>query len=625
MSYLVLARKFRPQTFASIVGQEHITRALANAILWNRVPHALLFTGPRGVGKTTSARVFARALNCTGRAIPAASEVPADADSSKFVEPCGECSNCKEIARSSSIAVWEIDGASNNSVENVRELIDSLRSLPPPGSKYKIYIIDEVHMLSTAAFNALLKSLEEPPPNTIFIFATTEPHKIPDTVISRCQRHDFRRLPLTIITNTLRELAAAEGVQADDEVFEFIALKARGGMRDAQTMLDRLIAFCGEKASLELAQQLFGVVDSSFFFRLSDAIFKQDADVCFELLDEAFSQSLDVRAFATDFVVHFRNLLLLSMTHRSSRLGESKLLRLLEVSKRDFEQLMRQVETVESFDLQRLFDIAEKTAEGALRSEYSRFVFEAGVMKMASLPSLRPLAEIVSALESGGSGRPPGGGGGGKPRPTAPAPASTARPSAPVPTAQVAPASVAAAPAATAPISPEPEAEPEYRPLESFNPSWQDFINYLKGTRNEQIIAAVLRRASPLVFSAGKLTAEAAKFDVEMLKDTQTFASLKSCLQGYSGVAEWEIRLNVHEAAAPQGAERPAAKKAPGVEKKGLLVPPGSMVALEAEADRKRTLQVDGEARNEPLVKAALSMFEGSTIEKVSIIKEGNN
>ena len=527
MSYLVLARKFRPQTFASIVGQEHITRALANAILWDRVPHALLFTGPRGVGKTTTARVFARALNCTGREIPKREPGADPDDSVALVEPCGECANCKEIARSASIAVWEIDGASNNSVENVRDLIDSLRSLPPPGSKYKIYIIDEVHMLSTAAFNALLKSLEEPPPNTIFIFATTEPHKIPETVVSRCQRHDFRRMSVPLIAETLKKLCESENITGDDEVFEFVALKARGGMRDAQTMLDRLIAFCGERLDIQQAQQVFGVVDTSYFFRLSAAVLKQDPESCFALIDEAFQQSLDIRSFLADFVTHWRNLFLLSTAKPSSRGPESSAARMLEVTKRDFAELVKQVEQAKSFDLHRLFEIANTTAHTALGSNFPRYVLEAGVAKMAMLATLRPLAEIISGIEG-------------------------AEPGKPMKSARTSEAAVISAPAPQSVTS-----------SAGFNPSWQDFIAYVRGTRSEPILAAFLRRVSPQTFAEGKLVVEAGEFDIESLKDPQTAATLKSCLQGYSGQTDWDVKFVTHQSA-PKAAPAPAAGAAPG-------------------------------------------------------------
>ncbi|MCB0310377.1 MAG: DNA polymerase III subunit gamma/tau, partial [Bdellovibrionales bacterium] len=200
MSYLVFARKYRPDSFATVSGQEHVTQTLSNAIKRDCVAHAYVFSGPRCVGKTSIARIFAKALNC---------------ENGPTATPCLECQNCKEISQGTSLAVREIDGASHNSVDNVRELIDSFRSLPAPGTRYKVYIIDEVHMLSLSAFNALLKSLEEPPPHTVFILATTEPHKIPDTVMSRCQRHDFRSLSLESIQSRLADIAEKESLKID--------------------------------------------------------------------------------------------------------------------------------------------------------------------------------------------------------------------------------------------------------------------------------------------------------------------------------------------------------------------------------------------------------------------------
>ena len=233
MSYLVLARKWRPQTFADLVGQEHVSRTLANAIQAGRVHHAFLFTGARGVGKTSAARIFAKALNC---------------ETGPTATPCNVCPSCKEITAGQSVDVFEIDGASNTGVDDVRELRENIRYLPSR-SRFKIIIIDEVHMLSINAFNALLKTLEEPPDHAKFIFATTEPHKIPVTILSRCQRFDFRKIALPRVTARLREIVDAEGIRISDRALGLVARRGEGSMRDSLSTLDQVIAFCGDEVA----------------------------------------------------------------------------------------------------------------------------------------------------------------------------------------------------------------------------------------------------------------------------------------------------------------------------------------------------------------------------------------
>ncbi len=611
MSYLVLARKFRPQTFAFITGQEHITLALANAIVRNRVPHALLFTGPRGVGKTTSARVFARALNCTGREVPKSASEQRPEDVVHFVEPCGQCSNCVEIARSSSMAVWEIDGASHNSVENVRDLIDSLRSVPPPGSEYKIYIIDEVHMLSVAAFNALLKSLEEPPPQTIFIFATTEPHKIPETVISRCQRHDFRRLSSFVIRERLVEIAREEGVDIEPEAIAFVARRAQGGMRDAQSMLDRLISFGYGKVELATAQQIFGVLDNSFFFKLSEAVIAQEATQCFLMLDQAFSQSLDIRLFAADFLTHWRNLLLISVT-QTTNASDEQVKAIIDAPESEFAELKKQAAKLPSFDWQRLFDIAERTCDQALRSTFPRYVLEAGAAKMAALSSLRPLPEILSRLEGGaalavvpGTGSPAG---------VMQSPPS----STPLSAVQQEPVSRPATGRSPSLKTQEPEAT---EPSLNFNPSWHDFLAHVK-SRKAVVLEACLRRVSPKSFVQGMLQLEARPFDMTVLRDADSLASLKECLFSYSGRQGWEIRFLDSKGEHGALESHPAQQAGAGVETERRDEPlTGSVAAAEALERKLHNERVESEAKSDPLVQSALSTFGGSTIDKVVVLK----
>jgi DNA polymerase III subunit gamma/tau len=294
MSHLVLARKFRPQNFATVIGQEHIRRVLRNSLRRNRVAHAYLFAGPRGVGKTSLARIFSKSLNCQAL---------------QDGEPCLKCPNCVEIAQGVSLAVREIDGASHNSVENVRELIENFRSMPPTGSVYKVYIIDEVHMLSTSAFNALLKSLEEPPPNTVFILATTEVHKIPETVISRCQRHDFRAIDIVTIEESLDQIITAEGRKAETGVTRLIARYSDGSMRDSQSLLERIMAYSdddGQEVKVEAARQILGVAGPAQLEEIWAAIRGENASLALELLSEVFRSGVDTTRFLKEFVEAIR-------------------------------------------------------------------------------------------------------------------------------------------------------------------------------------------------------------------------------------------------------------------------------------------------------------------------------
>jgi DNA polymerase-3 subunit gamma/tau len=377
MSYLVLARKYRPSSFDSVSGQEHVVKTLQHAIERDKVAHAYLFCGPRGVGKTSIARIFAKALNMEG---------------GPSISIAEDSANAKEIDQGSSLAVREIDGASHNSVDNVRDLIDSFRSAPPPGWRYKIYIIDEVHMLSNAAFNALLKSLEEPPSNTVFILATTEPHKIPETVISRCQRHDFRALSVDTVRDRLSEISAAEDIECEDAVLRLISRLSEGSMRDAQSLLDRVFAFAESPVSLEQACEALGVVSRSVLFRMSEAVFGRDPGKVMELLQMALSEGTDITLFLKEVSSHWRELML-------AKFGGAKVLLEAGLSKPEVQELESLVSDIEGEDLQDLSYLLREGVDVAHRSSYPRMALEALLVRLSTR---EPSVDIVSLLQQRG-------------------------------------------------------------------------------------------------------------------------------------------------------------------------------------------------------------------------------
>src|SRR6185295_18638331 len=318
MAYQVIARKYRPQRFADVVGQEHVTQTLTNAIAQNRIAHAYLFCGPRGTGKTTVARIFAKCLNCTG---------------GPKVDFAEDDPRCQEITEGRSIDVLEIDGASNNGVEQVRELRETVK-YAPASSKFKIYIIDEVHMLSTAAFNALLKTLEEPPEHVKFLFATTDPEKVLPTILSRCQRFDLRRIPISLISKHLSEIAKKENVKIDAAALHAIARGAEGALRDAESTLDQLISFCGDKIEETDVLSMFGLTARSQVVALAAAVLDGEAETALRELNELAKHGKDLGRLLSDLLGHFRNLLIYQVSK-----GD---LKLLEVSEAEVVSLQEQ-------------------------------------------------------------------------------------------------------------------------------------------------------------------------------------------------------------------------------------------------------------------------------------------
>ena len=314
MSYRVFARKYRPQTFTEVVGQDHITRTLQNAVNSRRLAQAYLFVGPRGIGKTSTARILAKALNC---------------QEGTSAEPCGKCDACLEIAEGRSLDVIEIDGASNNGVDNIRDLRESAAYAPARGP-FKIYLIDEVHMLSAGAFNALLKTLEEPPPHVKFIFATTEAQKVPATITSRCQRFDLRRIPADLIKKHLLHIAKCEEIQLDESAAGTLARGAEGGLRDAESMLDQMVSFCGTHITQNDVMDVFGFTPLEVVRNLADALFTADARASLNLVAEQSAAGKDLMRLTAELVAHLRDLLVAQATGAEVRIPQAKLLDLIE-------------------------------------------------------------------------------------------------------------------------------------------------------------------------------------------------------------------------------------------------------------------------------------------------------
>jgi len=373
VAYQVIARKWRPQSFADLVGQEHVSQTLTNALRNNRLPQALLFTGVRGTGKTSSARILAKAVRC-----------PNAVD---FV-PCGICRECEDIANSRSLDVIEIDGASNNGVDAIRELRETIGYMPSSG-KFKVYIIDEVHMLSTSAFNALLKTLEEPPPHVIFILATTEVQKIPNTILSRCQRFDFRRIPSRQIAQQLQKICIADGIQFEIEAIWLLARHGDGSLRDSQSLLDQVITFCDGVLALEKVIEVLGLTDRTLLITTLEALVTRNTQGAVDVIEKIFKSGFDAKVFAQDLLEEIRNALLV-------RLCPQDPTRLVDLPDSEIQSLKTLTESLSEEDLQLLFDMALKGMNDLLRAQDSRLVLEMMLLRMAAAPRVASLAALAN-------------------------------------------------------------------------------------------------------------------------------------------------------------------------------------------------------------------------------------
>jgi DNA polymerase III subunit gamma/tau len=618
MSYVVLARKWRPQQFADVLGQEHVTRTITNAINAGRIAHAFLFSGPRGVGKTSAARILAKALCC-------------EKDGKPTATPCGVCRQCLEITEGRSTDVFEIDAASHTGVDNVREIIDNVRYLPS-SARFKIYVIDEVHMLSTGAFNALLKTLEEPPLHVKFILATTDVHKVPVTILSRCQRYDFRRIPLAEIAARLSGILQKESLDHDPSALSLIAREAEGSMRDAQSLLEQVLAFAdGRRLDAALVRDALGVVDGALIRRAFDALLEHRPGEVFGVASEVHDRGLDVKRFADALVEEARDLLAARIVADPDTV--------IDRPKDEIAELVSRAKSVDSISLERIFEQLSKVVEDVGNSEHPRFTLEIGLAAIAERPERVPVEELLqklAKLESALAAVPPS--------PASPVKRTQAdwrapQKSAPAPYSARTPKRIeddeggfeatmrappAQRPAEREPPAPEPEvidapgdATIRQPPAEEPPPPPQagttttesvpaaagggfaGFVDLLK--RRRPSLAATLAQVRPLQFKAGEteLGCETA-FDENKMKDQETRTYLENLLSEYFGA-----KTTLHVTRTQKAADAPK-----------------TITEVEDSNREARRSEKGSNARSRPAVQA-VSEELGATISKVRVIDEG--
>ncbi|MDR2947152.1 MAG: DNA polymerase III subunit gamma/tau [Candidatus Adiutrix sp.] len=475
MSYLVLARKYRPQTFADLVGQEQVSRTLKNALATGRVAHAYLFSGPRGVGKTTAARLLAMSLSCLAENVGD--------------RPCGVCENCLEIQSGQAVDVIEVDGASNRGINEIRDLRETVKYLPAKG-RYKVYIIDEVHALTKDAFGALLKTLEEPPPHVVFIFATTETHKVLPTILSRCQRYDFRRIRVEDIAARLAKVAEMESIEAEPEALELIARQAEGGLRDSLSLMDQAIAAGGGSLTAEDVRRSLGLIDQSLVRSLVTGALEGRAAEALSVLDEAYVRGYDFKDLGTKILEYARGLTLIKVDRKNAAL-----MNITETEEADFSAIAAK-HSLET--LHRHFDAWLKFQRELNYSPQPRWQLEAQVVRLSHLAPLVPVSELVERLGKLLAQNPP-------PRPVAvAAPASAAAAPPPRPAYQQSAPRAEEAPSPAAAPQPAPSAE-----TAPFPASWAEFA----AQQREEIDAhalSMLAGATALEWNAASVALELA-------------------------------------------------------------------------------------------------------------------
>jgi len=580
MTYLSLSRRWRPQTFEELVGQDHVTRTLANALKAGRIHHAYIFAGSRGVGKTSLARIMAKALNC---------------EKGPTATPCGQCSSCREITSSSAMDVIEIDGASNTGVDNIRELREHV-AYRPARDRYKIYIIDEVHMLSTSAFNALLKTLEEPPPHVVFIFATTEAHKIPETIHSRCQRFDFALVPIPLIIKRLRTLIQKESIPAGPGSLELIAREAGGSLRDAESILDQVLAYHDQGVREEDILNILGIVDRVTVISLMEAVIRAEAGRALTIVNEVYARGHHLPKFATQVLERFRDLMVQKiLLPASAPAGETESPNrppeeLVHLSPAELDELKRLGAEADLARVETIIRILMSALEEIGRSPSARIVLELALVRAAHSGDILSLERILTRIESLEKRLS-------NPGPGAPVPGPNRSEDAPAVTAKT-----------SRPAVPESPA-----PSRKDGPA---FLSFLRERRH--FLADFLEILDPVGPDTSdlRISLSGNPILVEYARDPQNLISLSNLAAEFFGRPIRFVPTDVPRAAAPEPSPREPEKPAPP-DPGPALAPARTPAPLpearspepksESDLDRHRK----NETLNHPLVKEALEILGG--------------
>ena len=613
MDYQVSARKYRPGTFDDVIGQSHVVQTLMNSIATKRIAHAFLFSGTRGVGKTTVARILAKALNC---------------EQGPTGTPCNTCANCQEITQGTSVDVVEIDGASNTSVDDVREIRENVKFTPFRG-QYRVYIIDEVHMLSNSAFNALLKTLEEPPSHVVFIFATTEIHKIPATILSRCQHYNFRRISKAEIVQRLRHVADQDGLTIEDRSLMALARASEGSMRDGLSLLDRIIAFGGNTIRHEDLEALLGAVPQERVRAMVEAVIQQDSAKALQVIAALLDQGHDVRAYCADLVEYVRNMLVAAVVPSGPELRS-----LIEATEEDLTQLARDAERFTVEQLQELFRMYA-AAEDSLRvSAHPRFALETAAVRATRLlrtaevqpassrlavqpekpaadrrivtqtpaqtqdkatPSPAPVVKTTGVKVSQDNVAKTSAAGGGTPKaPSVAPPREVAAP--PARTSAVAPSAPVVPPASAAPVQQEPKVTSAAKASAvAVEVNWEQFQEAV--STNHPNIAPFLEMGRLVKIEGGLITlgfakqATTARSMLEKEDNLQAMAALGESLYGCA------VRIRIVEVAEQDPGAAPTMKQ------------------IRVAKEQEQRLILTQQAKAHPLVKQALEMFGGELAE----------